>query len=211
MWQIFKNGQGSVILRTKIRKLSTGNGFTGLAFNTSGLIISTIADNEATPTVYPVATSKVEAVNALGFWSAPTATKCRFSKVDDTNHPGLVELQLDNARFTVLNAKSLWVSISGVTDMLEQDGNIPLWVIDPYDPNVIADKVLYRDMTATKTAMGGEPPRYSVMNAMRTGVCKRDTTTLAGSLTIMQENGTTPAFQQTIVANSSAQLITSIG
>ena len=44
----YKRGQGSIILRVKIlnSSVATGAGLTGLAYNTSGLIISTIADND---------------------------------------------------------------------------------------------------------------------------------------------------------------------
>lgn len=133
----FKRSQAGVILRVKIRNrtASGGNGLTGLDHTSSGLRISTIADNEAAATEYTVAGSKVETITTLGTFAAPTATKCRFKEVDATKHPGIYEIQLDNARFAVSSAKSLLVSINGATNAAECDALIPLVDLDPYDAN----------------------------------------------------------------------------
>ncbi len=129
--------QTSIILRVKLRQDTTGakpgNGITALTSSSAGLIISTIADNEATPTTYTQAGSTIEAVTTLGTFAAPTATKCRFKKVDDTNNPGIYEIQIADARFAVSSAKSLLVSISGVTGMSDCDVVIPLRSVNPYD------------------------------------------------------------------------------
>lgn len=112
------NGSTSNIIRVHIKDLSTpGAGKTGLAYNTSGLIIGTIANNEATATAYTVTESTIETITTLGTYAAPTATKCRFKEVDATNCPGLYEIQLANARFAVTGAKSLLVYLSGAADM----------------------------------------------------------------------------------------------
>jgi hypothetical protein len=131
----YKRGQGSVILRVKIlnSSVSTGAGLTGLTNASAGLIISTIADNEATATAYTVAGSNVETITTLGTYAAPTAGKCRFKEVDATNHPGVYEIQLADARFAVASAKSLLVSISGATNAAQCDAVIPLRDLDPYD------------------------------------------------------------------------------
>jgi len=131
----YKRGTTSIILRVKIRDstVSTGAGKTGLTSSSSGLIISTIANNEATPTVYAQASSNVETITTLGTYAAPTASKCRFKEVDATNHKGIYEIQLADARFAVSNARTLLVSISGVTAMAETDFLIPLRDVDPYD------------------------------------------------------------------------------
>lgn len=131
----YKRGQGSVILRVKIRNssVSTGAGLTGLTFSSSGLIISTIADNEATATAYTAGGSTIETITTLGTYAAPTATKCRFKEVDSTNHKGVYEIQIADARFAVSSAKSLLVSISGATNAAECDAVIPLQDLDPYD------------------------------------------------------------------------------
>jgi hypothetical protein len=131
----YKRGQGSIVLRVKIlnSSVATGAGLTGLSSASSGLIISTIADNEASATAYTVAASNVETVTTLGTFAAPTAGKCRFREVDSTNHKGVYEIQLADARFSVSNAKSLLVSVLGATNAAETDVVIPLRDLDPFD------------------------------------------------------------------------------
>ncbi len=135
MLMSYKRGQGSIVLRVKIldSTASTGAGKTGLTSASSSLIISTIADNEATATAYTVAASNVETITTLGTFSAPTSGKCRFKEVDSTNHKGVYEIQIADARFAVSSAKSLLVSIVGATGAAETDAVIPLMDIDPYD------------------------------------------------------------------------------
>lgn len=131
----FKLGQGSVIIRVKIKDStsSSGAGKTGLSSASSGLIISTIADNEASATAYTQASSNIEGITTLGTFAAPTAGKCRFAEVDSTNHKGLYEIQIADTRWGVSNAKSLIVSISGASGAAECDIEIPLTSVDPYD------------------------------------------------------------------------------
>lgn len=130
----FKRGQGSIIVRVKIRNsaVATGAGLTGLTHASAGLIISTIADNEATPTAYTQGGSTIETITTLGTYAAPTATKCRFKEVDATNHKGVYEIQIADARFAVSSAKSLLISIAGASGAAECDAVIPLTEIDPY-------------------------------------------------------------------------------
>ena len=131
----YKRGQTSVILRVKIlnSSVATGAGLTGLTSASSGLIISTIADNEASATTYTVAGSTIESITTLGTFATPTATKCRFKEVDATNHKGVYEIQLDNTRYAVSSAKFLLVSILGATNCAETDIVIPLRDLDQYD------------------------------------------------------------------------------
>lgn len=128
-----QNGATSNVERVKLRRLSTGQGYTGLTFSTAGLVISTICDVEATATAYTAAGATTETVTTLGTYAAPTATKCRFREVDATNHPGLYEVQLANARYAVSTAKKLVLSLSGVTDLDEADYEIELWAVNPHD------------------------------------------------------------------------------
>lgn len=129
------NGATSIVARVKILTQASAypSGLTGLTFSSAGLIISTIADNEATPTVYTAAGSTIETVTTLGTYAAPTATKCRFKEVDATNHPGVYEIQLANARYAVSSAKYLLVSIAGTTtNLIQSDAIVTLPVFDPY-------------------------------------------------------------------------------
>jgi hypothetical protein len=129
-----KNGQTSVVLRVKLLDSTSivGAGLTGLTSASSGLIISTIADNEASATAYTVAGSTIETITTLGTYAAPTATKCRFKEVDSTNHKGIYELQIADARFAVANAKELLISILGATNLAQMDVSVPLLSDDPY-------------------------------------------------------------------------------
>jgi hypothetical protein len=133
----FQLSQTSIVLRVKIfdstQTSPTLAGKTGLSSSSTGLIISTIADAEATPTVYTVAALHVQTIATLGTFVAPSASCCRFQKVDDTNHPGVCELQIDNSRYAVSGAKSLLITLSGVTGMAQCDVTIPLTSTNPYD------------------------------------------------------------------------------
>lgn len=134
MKRILKNGITSVILRFFLpdSASTTGAGKTALDHTAAGLIISTIASNEATPTVYTSTGSTVETITTLGTFAAPTATKCRFKKVDDTNHPGIYELQLADARFAVSNARNLLITILA-TGVAPVHAEIELVAYDPQD------------------------------------------------------------------------------
>ena len=132
-------GQTSVILRVKILNSATGNGLTGLTNTSTALIISTIADNEASATAYTSAGSTIDSITTLGTYATPTTNHCSFKEIDATNHPGLYEVQLANARFNVASAKSLVVCIpggatnSGGATSSDCDCLIPLRSVNPYD------------------------------------------------------------------------------
>jgi hypothetical protein len=123
-----KNGSASNILRVKILDSTSTSGapLAGLTFSSTGMIISTIASNEATPTIYTVAAGNVETISTLGTFAAPTTNKCRFKEVDATNHKGLYEIQIADARFAVASARSLIVTISGATNAVQVDLEIDL-------------------------------------------------------------------------------------
>lgn len=122
------NGITSVILRVKLRddRSSIGAGLTGLTHSSTDLVIATIADKEATTTRYRAGSSETETIGTLGTYAAPTASKCRFKEVDATNHPGLYELQLADARFAVSGAKSLRITIYGASNLIPEDVEIDL-------------------------------------------------------------------------------------
>jgi hypothetical protein len=129
---------------------TTGAGKTGLTFETSGLIISTIASNEASATVYTVAATHVETISTLGTYAAPSASCCRFKEVDATNHPGLYELQFADARYSVSGAKDLIVTITG-TGIVPTHLHIPLPAFDLYTavPGVNLRQILGTELTET--------------------------------------------------------------
>lgn len=127
----------TIIIGSTSNRLRFLLGVTGLTNSTTGLIISTITDNEATATVYTAAASNIETITTLGTYAAPTASKCRFKEVDATNHPGLYEIQLADARFSVSNASRLVVSVVGAAGLpssgvhyevdLKADADVKTW------------------------------------------------------------------------------------
>ncbi len=134
----YKLGQDSIILRVKITDSSKNDntGVISLTNTSVGLNISTIVDNEATPTVYKSSNSTIETITTLGVYVAPTATKCRFKQVDPNNHSGLYEIQIADTRYAVSNAKSILVTIAAITalNVAQSDSLIPLVRHDPYLP-----------------------------------------------------------------------------
>lgn len=195
----FKNGQTSVVLRVKMldSTVSTGAGKTGLTNATSGLIISTIADNEATATTY-TGGSTVQTITTLGTYAAPSASNCRFKEVDATNHPGIYEIQLADARFAVSNAKSLVVSWSGATGLAQGDLHIPLQVIDPYSISSLFTTAMAESYNADGAAPTPAQALFWIyamlseqsISGTTVTIKKLDGSTTAGTLTI--NSSTTP-------------------
>lgn len=204
MLQTFKNGQGSIILRIKLldSSVTTGAGLTGLTSASSGLIISTIADVEATATAYTVAGSTIESITTLGTYAAPTATKVRFKEVDSTNHKGIYELHIADARFAVSNAKSLLVSIAGATNLVQADFVVQLTTDDPYVLKPTVTSILTTAVTEAYRSDGSAPTiaqalceilahlgEASISGTTKT-IKKFDGTTSAATFTL--DSGTTP-------------------
>jgi hypothetical protein len=133
----YRHGQSGVILRVKILDAmsTSGGGLVGLTHSTTGLAISTIADNESSPVSYTSAGGTIETVTTLGVYQAPTSGRCRFREVSSTLHRGIYELHLSDARFAVSGARSLLISISGGANVVECDALIPLTAVDPYAVN----------------------------------------------------------------------------
>src|SRR5882724_5699554 len=116
----------SNVIRVKLLDSSstTGAGLTGLTSASSGLIISTICDNEASATVYTVAGSTIQTITTFGTFQAPSASNVRFKEVDSTNHKGVYELQIADARFAVASSRSMLISILGATNLAQYDAEI---------------------------------------------------------------------------------------
>lgn len=195
------NGATSVILRVKLldSSVTTGAGLTGLTSASSGLIISTIADVEATATTYTVGGSTIESITTLGTYAAPTATKCRFKEVDATNHKGVYEIQLADARFAVSGARSLLVSVSGATNLAQCD-----FVVQLDNLNDVADAILARDIGSGSNA--GSTNERTVRSALR---FLRNKFSISGAtLTVYEEDDTTTAWTSTLTTSASAEAVT---
>ena len=134
MKEILKRGATSNILRVFLpdSTSTSGAGKTGLTNSSSGLIISTIADVEATATTYTSAASNVETITTLGTFAAPSSGKARLKEVDATNFPGIYEIQIADARFNVSNATTLLVSVL-CTGVAPTFAEVQLVTVDLYD------------------------------------------------------------------------------
>jgi len=110
-------GATSVILTIKATDLDTGKGKTGMTNATAGLIVSARPNVSATATVYAQASSNLETIATLGTYAAPTASKARIKLVDDTNQPGVYEIQLADAIFATAGARFVDVCMTGVVDL----------------------------------------------------------------------------------------------
>lgn len=148
MLLIRNNGATSNVFRVTLRHSSTGAGLTGLTEASAGLIIATICDNEAATTRYRAGSSEIETISTLGTFEAPTSGKCRFKEVDSTNHPGLYEIQLADARFAVSSAKVLKLHIIGATNLLTKEVTIQLTTANVMDiANLPANLTQWRGST----------------------------------------------------------------
>lgn len=119
----------------KIRFILTdtnGARLSGLTYNSAGLIISIICDNEATAINYKQADGNIETIATIGTYVAPTSNKCRFKEVDATNQPGIYEFQFADDRFAVSGAKSIVITVSGYTTLQTQSYEIVLTTKDGY-------------------------------------------------------------------------------
>lgn len=146
MADIRKHSSTSNLIRFILKNSGTGQGLTGVTSGTTGLIISTICDNEATGVAYS-ATGSIQNISTLGTYSAPTAGMCRFREVSSGWHPGLYEFQFEDSRFSVSSAKRLVVSVNGASGLLGSDYEVQLTQFDPYLAAVIRKNVALSNFT----------------------------------------------------------------
>jgi hypothetical protein len=125
-----KNGATGSCERILIVSSTTGLPQTGLTYASAGLKISTVADVETGGTAYSGA--NITAIATIGTYAAPAAGKCGFGEVDSVNHPGLYEIQLANARYSVANADQLDLCVQA-TGCLAVHEQIQLTGFDPTD------------------------------------------------------------------------------
>lgn len=127
----------SNIVTLKLRKASTGLGYTGITYATSGLMIATVCrPGESVSSSY--SSSNIEDVTgAVGTYQAPSlSTRCRFCPVDTTNHPGVYDVHLRDERFAIAGAKAIRISVTGVTDLLDAEYVCRLIASDVLDDTV---------------------------------------------------------------------------
>lgn len=190
-------GTISNILRVFLQdtESATGAGKTGLTEASSGLIISTIANNESSATTYTSAASNVETITTLGTYAAPTAGKVRFKQVDATNFPGVYEIQIADARFAVASSKSLLVSIQAT-------GIAPVLAEIQLD---LSDQLLSRNVSNVEGTMGEHTLGTIVLATLENAIS-------GTTLTIYRTNGSTTHATKTLTktAASTADVITGV-
>jgi hypothetical protein len=172
---------------------ASGGGKTGLTHTSTGLIISTIADVEASATTYTSAASNVETITTLGTFAAPTSSKCRFKEIDATNFPGVYEIQIADARFSVTNSKQLLISV-------QASGISPVIAEIQLDQS---DQILKRNMAKVEAS--------AEEHTLCTLVLANLENSISGTtLTIKRTNGSTTHVTKTLTTNASAIPITGI-
>lgn len=190
-------GTTSNILRVFLQdtESATGAGKTGLTEASSGLIISTIANNESSATTYTSAASNVETITTLGTYAAPTAGKVRFKQVDATNFPGVYEIQIADARFAVASSKSLLVSIQAT-------GIAPVLAEIQLDQS---DQLLSRNVSNVEGTMGEHTLGTIVLATLENAIS-------GTTLTIYRTDGSTTHATKTLTktAASTADVITGV-
>ena len=155
-YQWVNGGQG-LVLRVLLQDSSTGQGKLNLLPSTSGLKISAILDNESSGKNFTAAGSNIETCTP-GEYSAPSTTsKCRFGEVDQTNHPGLYEIQLANERWSDSTAKYLTLSVSGVSGLRDFSTLIQL-----------------NSVPADLRLIGGNDPEYADLSLRSLSIYKDD-------------------------------------
>lgn len=233
--EILKRGATSNIIRVFLldSASTTGAGKTALTSASSGLIISTIADNEATATTYTSAASNVETVTTLGTYAAPTAGKCRFREVDATNFPGVYEIHIADARYAVANSTQLLVSIqcTGAAPVLAEMQLVAVDLLDSvrlgltalpnvtagasgglptYQPAEIADAILARNLDSSGNEVSTTSNGRTVRNALR--ILRNKVDASGGTqVDVYNEADTTVIWSQPITTSVSADPIVKVG
>jgi len=99
-------GTTSKIVRFYLKNSSTGNGLTGLAYNTGGLTIYYTREGDTSSTAVSLS------LGVLGTWSSGG-----FKEVDSTHMSGLYEFGIPNAAITGVN--SVVFCIQGAANLTE--------------------------------------------------------------------------------------------
>lgn len=204
----YKNGQTGAIVRIKLNNSSATNptnaGVTGLSSSSTGLILSTMCDVEATPTYYTQAAGTIGAVATLGTYAAPSAGTCNFSQVSATYFPGWYEIQFLNARFAVSGAKFIGICVPAVSglNLAQQDLVIPLTDMDPYSRAYQFQSQMTEGYSANGTAPTPEQAMFEILGFQQQKVVVGTTMTINGL------NGSTAKMTFTLNSSGTPTSIT---
>ena len=119
-----KEGTTSKLVKILVYDSSsdTGEGLTGLAYNTTNLDWYWIAEGDSSATTVSMATA------VLG-----TYTSGGFVEVDSTNLPGVYEIGIPNAAIDATSEGSVIMMLKGATNMVPVGIEIELDAIDYQD------------------------------------------------------------------------------
>ena len=131
MADLRKHSSTSNIFRFLLNNSINGQGYSGLNNTSSGLLISTICDNEATPISYS-ATGSIQNIGTLGTYVAPSGGMCRFKEISSGYHPGLYEFQFEDSRFSVDSAKRMVITVNGPQYLIASNYEVQLTQTDLY-------------------------------------------------------------------------------
>ncbi len=205
MADLRNNAAVSNLVRLVLKDKTTGQGKTGLSGSTTGLIISTICDNEATAVAYTQAGGTIQTIATLGTYAAPSASNCRFKEVDSTNHKGLYEFQFADARYAVANAKRLVISVNDAeSTILDGDYEVDLQGVAA---NAALAAALFTTQLAESYAADGVAPTpaqalFLIQQALTEFAISGTTKT------IKKLNGTTTAATETLDSATTPTSIT---
>ena len=204
----FKNGATGVLLQIQLydsTKTASNGGLTGLTGSSTGLIIGTRCDNEASFTTYTQAGGTIQTIATPGTYVAPSASNIRFGQIDSTNAPGLYELQILNARVAVSGAKYITITVpavSGLNLMQMQPLVVPLWDMDPYNRAWQFQAQMTEGYSANGTAPTLEQAMFEVLGFQQQKAIVSTTMTINGI------NGSTPKMTFTLNSASAPTSIT---
>jgi hypothetical protein len=222
MLMSFKRSQASVVLRVMILDsgFQDGRGLVGLTPGSTGLRIAATADIERGPAsgsgagfgvVYTAAATTIQAIATPGTYAAPTAGSCRFGSVDATNHPGLYEVQLDNARYAVAAAKALVVQVGGAVGCVETPVVVPLVDLDPYSAYVNLGPGSLEAVPMTPPAGQASNFREAMVMVWRYFFKKKDKTAAPGTIKTYTDAGAQITQQPYTDDGAGNQVVNSAG
>ena len=194
----YKNGQQGAIVRIKLNNSTaatpTNAGVTGLTNASTGLIIGTITDVEASATAYTQAGGTIQTIATPGTYATPSASNCRFVQLDSTNFPGWYELQFLNTRFAVSGAKTIGICIPAVSglNLAQQDLVIPLTDMDPYSRPWQFQSQMTEGYSVNGTASTPEQAFFELKSLLQNKAIS------GATLTSYQINGSTTAMTFTL-------------
>jgi hypothetical protein len=204
---LLPHGATEVILRFDV-------GVAGLAHDSTGLRITVISNKDPATTQYRQSESEIETVGTLGTYATPTADKCRFRAIHDTEEEGLVEIHLANSHYAVAGATTLVVTvwhddIPGGRLRYEIQLNPQVVISDALTAaaNKLADIIKRRRQAATESASDGDTLELDSIYGLIQQAQSSNTRDNEGQLTIYESDGATELGRLDLTTDPTARPI----